>query len=161
MSRQRPPYDVSYMQRTRDFYRAQGYENAYQWAYKETCVFASLNKPLKQSRLAVITTAMPDTPEGRARRDVYVQPAEPMPASMHTAELSWDKQSTHTEDLGSFLPLSALSEAQTGGEIGSLSHSFLTVPTEYSQRNTEYRDAPLILDKLRGDKVDIALLVPL
>lgn len=161
MSRQHPPYDVSYMQRTRDFYRAQGYENAYQWARNETTPFTKLLKPLAQSRLAVITTAMPDTAEGRSRRDVYALPTSPPPKAMYTAELSWDKLSTHTADLGSFLPLAALEERQTLGEIGSLSPSFFTVPTDYSQRNTQERDAPLLLEKLRSEAADIALLVPL
>ena len=161
MSQQCPPYDVSYMQRTRDFYRAQGYENAYRWATQESSVFAELQKPLDQSRLAVITTAMPDTPQGRSHREVYALPCSPPPESMFTSELSWDKLSTHTEDLGSFLPLAALSDCAKRGELGSLSESFLTLPTEYSQRNTLERDAPAILEKLRSEAVDIALLVPL
>lgn len=161
MSQQSPPYDVSYMQRTRDYYRAQGYENAYRWASAETRPFAELKKPLDQCRLAAITTAMPDTPQGRSRREVYALPCFPLPESMFTAELSWDKLSTHTDDLGTFLPLAALADCVAQGELGALSESFLTLPTEYSQRNTLERDAPAILDQLRRETVDIALLVPL
>ena len=89
-------YDVGYMQRTREFYSAQGYTNHYQWAKNTDSPFTALTKPLKDCKVAVITTSMPDTDQGRAQRGVYALPSRPYPNSMYTAELSWHKGATHT-----------------------------------------------------------------
>ena len=48
-------YDVGYMQRTREFYSAQGYTNHYQWAKNTDSPFTALTKPLKDCKVAVIT----------------------------------------------------------------------------------------------------------
>jgi len=155
-------YDVPYMQRTRDYYRAQGYEKDYRWAQaKEAAPFSSLKKPLNESTLALITTAMPDTEQGRAERAVYSTLSNPIPASMYTEELSWDKSATHTEDVGSFLPLQQLGNLVVDGKLGTLAPRFHSVPTTYSQRATNEEDAPKILQRCIEDEVDIALLVPL
>ena len=154
-------YDVGYMQRTREFYSAQGYTNHYQWAKNTVSLFTALTKPLKDCKVAVITTSMPDTDQGRAERGVYPLPSRPYPNSMYTAELSWHKGATHTDDIGSFLPLRALDAAADESLIGALCERFYTVPTDYSKRNTEEVDAPEILRLFREDWVDIALLVPL
>ncbi len=37
-------YDVGYMQRTRDFYSAQGYSNHYQWAKNSNAPFTTLQQ---------------------------------------------------------------------------------------------------------------------
>ena len=76
-------------------------------------------------------------------------------------DLSWDKEATHTHDLDSFFPVHRLQEAVEAGRIGSLSPRFYGVPTEYSQRRTNEVDAPQLLEYLREDRVDVALLVPL
>jgi D-proline reductase (dithiol) PrdB len=154
-------YDVPYMQRTRDYYRAQGYSRDYRWAHNEEAPFQPLAKPIAASTLAVITTAMPDTEEGRQQRAVYSMPSTPEPDSMYTAELSWDKSATHTEDVNSFLPLRQLQDLIEAGKLGALTKHFYSVPTTYSQRATMETDAPEILRRCQQDGADIALLVPL
>lgn len=154
-------YDVPYMQRTRDYYRAQGYSQDYKWAHHTTTPWHTLGKPLSAAKVSVITTAMPDTPTGRAQRDVYVLASDVTPESMFTAELSWDKQATHTKDPGSFLPLDSLRECVRSGIITALDSHFYCVPTEYSQRRTSEQDAPAILALCQKAQTDIALLVPL
>ncbi len=154
-------YDVPYMERTRDYYRAQGYTVDYQWAHFDETPFQPLDKPVAESRLVVITTAMPDTPQGHAERRVYSTPVSPIPASMYTDELSWDKEATHTRDVNSFLPLRQLNQLVEEGMLGNVAPRFHSVPTEYSQRATVKEDAPEILQRCREDKADIALLVPL
>jgi len=153
--------DVRYMQRTRDYYRAQGYTSDYQWARHTEADFTELENPLKESRLAIVTTAMPDTSVGKKMRTVTITACLPPPASMFTDELSWDKENTHTRDVPSFLPIEQLAALASQGEIGSLSPRFFSLPTEYSQNNTSEIDAPIILQECRADKVDLALLVPL
>lgn len=155
-------YDVPYMRRTRDYYRAQGYDRDYRWAKLEGPIpFQELRKSLTESTLAVITTAMPDTEQGRAERGVYSTAISPLPESMYTEELSWDKKATHTKDVGSFLPLQQLQTLVEAGRLGGLAPRFHSVPTTYSQRATRDEDAPAILERCIADEVDVALLVPL
>lgn len=153
--------DVLYMERTRDFYRAQGYTKDYQWAHYEDVPFSRLQKPLSQCKVAVVTTAMPDSEAGRGQRQVHSCPSLPIPDSLYTDELSWHKTMTHTNDVASFLPLKQLKCCEDEGLIGELGDRFHSIPTEYSQRNTLDNDAPKILARCRQDAVDIAILVPL
>ena len=153
--------DVSYITRTRDYYRAQGYTTDYLWAHFDTTPFTRLKKPLSESRIGVITTSMPDTESGRADRRVWSTACEPIPRSMYTEELSWHKSMTHTDDVASFLPLAQLNKLKEEGVIGSLASRFHSLPTEYSQRNTIEKDAPELLARCRQDEIDIAILVPL
>lgn len=154
-------YDVPYMHRTRDYYRAQGYASDYQWAQHDNTPFTPLSKPLQQCKIGIITTAMPDTEQGRTQRQVYSVDSRPIPESLFTSELSWHKSMTHTDDVDSFLPLAQLQHLADAGRIGSLARRFHCAPTEYSQRNTKEDDAPLILERCMEDQLDLAILVPL
>ena len=60
-----PEYDapIDYMRRTRDYYLALGYDNPYRWAHYVDAPFTPLKKPLKDSTLALITTAAPYQPD--------------------------------------------------------------------------------------------------
>ena len=158
---------VSYIDRTREFYRAQGYERPYQWAHFEEVPFARLQKPLADSRLSLITTASPwheaghDPGSLRGSKKVWSGASSELPDRLYTDDLAWDKQATHTDDVASFLPLSHLRECAIAGRIGGLAGRFHGVPTDYSQRRTTDLDAPEILRRCREDAADLALLVPL
>lgn len=153
--------DVLYMERTRNFYRAQGYTNDYQWAHYADVPFSRLKKPLSECKVAVVTTAMPDSETGRAQRQVHSCASLPVPVSMFTDELSWHKTMTHTNDVASFLPLLQLKRCADEGLIDELGERFHSIPTEYSQRSTIEDDAPEILARCQQDAVDVAILVPL
>ena len=60
-----PDYDapIEYMRRTREYYLALGYDNPYRWAHYVDAPFQPLKKPLKDSTLALITTAAPYQPD--------------------------------------------------------------------------------------------------
>ena len=154
-------YDVGYIQRTRDYYRAQGYTTDYQWAHYQETPFTGLTRPLAESRIAIISTAMPSDQVAKKLRTVVSAPVEPPPQSLFTDDLSWDKENTHTDDLPSFLPIEQLTQLAREKVIGELAPRFHCVPTEYSKRNTIETDAPEILRRCQQDKVDLALLVPL
>ena len=83
------------------------------------------------------------------------------PERLFTADLAWDKQNTHTDDLDSFFPIHRLQEYAEAGRIGGLAARYHGAPTEYSQRRTLEQDAPEILRRCREDGVEAALLVPL
>lgn len=154
-------YDVPYMLRTREYYRAQGYDTDYKWAHNTTTPFTKFTGTLRDAKIALVTTAMPDTEQGRTQRQVYAFPCSPVPQSMYTSELSWDKKATHTNDVGSFLPITLLQKLAEQKVIGGLTENFYSVPTDYSRRHTCDDDAPAILELCRRDSADIALLVPL
>jgi hypothetical protein len=157
---------VSYIDRTREFYAAQGYTKAYAWAHYDDIPFAALRKPLSQSRVGLVTTAgKPETEMkldplglGLSVKELYVLPTKPAPTNLYTQDLGWDKEATHTEDVDSFLPINRLSEYAADGHIGSVSARFYGVPTDYDQSRTSQRYAPQILGWCREDSVDAVLL---
>jgi hypothetical protein len=152
---------VAYMERTRRYYEAQGFAAAYQYASHEQTPWIQPRKPLRESRVAVITTASRYFREDLEPRKVDFGDATELPEKMFADDLSWDKEATHLDDVNAFLPLVTLQEMAAAGEIGSLAPRFVCAPTEYSQRATREHDAPEILQALQDDEVDVALLVPL
>jgi hypothetical protein len=154
---------VSYIDRTREFYGALGYENAYRWARFDEVPFTRLAKPISECRLTLVTTSslVRKPGEKRGAKQVWSGPTDPAPERLYTDDLAWDKQATHTDDVESFLPITRLRELALSGRIGGLAARFHGVPTDYSQRRTIENDAPEILGRCREDGVDAALLVPL
>jgi hypothetical protein len=158
---------ISYIDRTRELYLAQGYGNPYQWAYFDEVPFTPLRAPLSECRLTLITTASPIREESTSQaglpmpKEVSSGPTASPPERLYTADLAWDKATTHTDDLDSFFPIHRLQELVDSGRIGSLTARYHGVPTEYSQRRTREQDAPEILRRSREDGADAALLVPM
>lgn len=152
---------VGYMERTRLYYEAQGFNRPYRWARHDDVPFTPLQKPLSESRLAVITTgARYDRQDGDPRFVDSGDVALP-PKRLYADDLAWDKKATHMEDLESYLPLTVLNELVNQGMLGSVAARFHCLPTEYSQRRTREVDSPEILKRCQEDGVDLALLVPL
>ena len=153
------PRFVSYIDKSREYYQAQGYEAPYRWATEATVPFAPLPGPLKSLRLGLITTA-DRAPRSEGREGMlYAQPVASRGA-FHT-EMFWDRDATHTDDPETILPFAAAEAAVDEGMLGSVSPRFYGVPTEYSQRRTREEDAPAILSWLQEDQVDIAFLAAL
>ena len=157
---------VSYIDKSREYYEASGYDQPYRWAAFNEAPFTPLTKPLAECNVAVITTTYlhhHDSAHGAPATDkvVYHHPVVDRPARMFTDDLSWDKDATHTDDLGSFLPIAQLQAAAAVGRIRSISPRIYGVPTDYSQRRTRELDAPALLDLIREDDVDALILVPL
>ena len=158
---------VSYIDRTRAYYAALGYEKPYQYAHHTEVPFAPLPRPLAECRVALVTTASP-WPEDASqqlkpfeRRGVWAGDAGQPPARLFTDNLAWDKESTHTRDVETFLPLRALQAHAAAGRIGSVGPRYYGVPTEYSQLRTLRQDAPAIAAMCREDGVDAVLLAAL
>jgi len=157
---------VSYIDKSREYYRAHGYDQPYRWATYEGSPFTPPAKPLSACRVGIVTTSslrQEDRPPGSPPplpKQVYAHSTDQAPARMFTDDLSWDKEATHTDDVETFLPLQRLQELAAQGRIGSLSPRFYGVPTEYSQRRTG-EDSERIARWCREDEVDVVLLVPL
>jgi len=155
---------VRYMDRTRDYYRALGYPSDYEWSRFDTVPFAPLAKPLSQARIGLVTTASPPDLGNRdasGTRQVWSGAISPAPAKLFTDNVAWDKESTHTGDRASFLSIEAVQQWAVEGLVGGVTAHFQGVPTEYSQRKTMEIDAPQVLERLRADGADAALLSPL
>ena len=160
---------VSYIDKSREYYAAQGFPRSYRWAYHDDVPFQPLSKPLKRCCVGVATTATPITAgmdphvdtDIPAQKDAFAESVEPTPAAMYTLDLSWDKQATHTKDVESFLPLQAVRGFAVQGRIDRLSSRYYGVPTDYSQRRTKEVVAPEILRFCQEDRVDVMLLVPM
>ena len=127
-----------------------------------------LSKPLSDCTVGVVTTAtLPahwqNLPDGQSRpqKRPYAESSYPVPDALYTMDMEWDKDTTHTDDLDTDLPLHRLQELQQSGLIGKVSPRFYGAPTTYSQRQTQESDAPVIFSWCEKDGVDIALLVPL
>ncbi|MEL6891617.1 MAG: glycine/sarcosine/betaine reductase selenoprotein B family protein [Actinomycetota bacterium] len=156
---------VSYIDKSREYYEASGYDQPYRWAAFDDVPFAPLSMPLAESKLAVVTTSFLRFHESfggapATGKQVYAHSVAERPDSMFTADLSWDKQETNTDDPESFLPLDRLAELADAGRIGSVNDRFFGVPTEYSQRKTGL-DAEQIAGWCADDGVDAVVLVPL
>ncbi len=162
---------VRYIDRTREYYAAQGFERPYRWASFSTVPLTPLSETaagaLERSTVTLITTANHPAPAGwqaggpRPPRRVYSVPSNDVPPSFYTDDLGWDKKATHTDELGSYFPISVLQELVSQGRLGALAQRCHGVPTEYSHRRTREQDGPEILRRCREDQTDIALLVPL
>jgi hypothetical protein len=158
---------VSYIDKSRDYYAAHGYEHPYRWAHHDESPFTPLVKPLSESRLGLVTTALDGSIPDDVDTDTLpvkatcAAPLDPIPERLYTMSLSWDKEATHTDDLDSYFPIHRLQELVAAGRLGSVSPRFYGVPTEYGQRISREVDAPQLLEYMRQDEVDVALLIPL
>lgn len=150
---------VSYIDKSREYYAAQGYTNAYRWASPaEEPALTRLSGPLSSLRVGVVTTAFPLPLSGP--EVPYAQAVEPLPSGRFTADDNRDTSAAPANERESFLPLVRLQEFVTAGRIGSLSPRFYGVPFDYSQRRTTEQDAPTVLRFLQEDAVDAVVVVP-
>ena len=155
---------IDYMERTRRYYRALGYERDYRWAHHQDVPFARLRKPLSDSRLALIVTANrpgPWSQNNPPKRQIWSGEIADAPDSLYTQDLAWDKESTHMRDRESYFPLAALMQLVERGLFGGLAEQFHNVPTLYSQHLTTETNAPEILRRVSAGHADAALLVPI
>ena len=161
---------VIYMQRMRDYYLALGYNNPYQWAHNADVPFQALTKPVRASRIGLVTTAAPLKPgagdqgpgapynaaakfykvyAGDATRDDF----------LGISHVSYDRDYTTADDIGRSFPLTALRSAKADGHVGELSPRFCGLPTNRSQATTLNQDCADLLAMLQEDEVDLAILV--
>jgi len=162
---------ILYIDRTRSYYLGLGYETPYVWAHYLEVPFSPLKKLLNQSTLGLITTAAPfkaeNGPQGpgapyNATAKFYqpFQQAIDGKIDLRIAHVGIDRQNANMEDSSCWFPLAAAKKAVEKGRIKAISPHFYGLPTNRSQRHTLEIDAPLILEMLRADQVDVAVLIP-
>jgi hypothetical protein len=119
---------VSYIDRTRLYYAALGYPKPYVYAHHLDVPFAPLAKPLVRDH--AWRWSPPRVPGATTRPNMCMQSGRVLSAihrrtELFTDNLAWDKESTHTRDVESFLPLRTLAEAAASGRIGSVESALL------------------------------------
>jgi hypothetical protein len=160
---------VRYIDRTKAYYQAEGYEKPYQWANYDTVPFTPLKKPLAESRIALVSTSeiashawedqrLPDE-KGEAS-NVYGVAVDTPVEDLYSRTHSYDMNATTLDDVNSYFPVTRLQELEAEGRIGSLAPTAYGVYNAYSQSKTNDVDAPEVLRGCREEAVDIALLVP-
>jgi D-proline reductase (dithiol) PrdB len=156
---------LSYIDLSREYYAAYGYTQPYKWLSHRDVSFTKLEKPLSECRVGLLTTTDLEKLLGENKqerllsRKVYAHPTEDAPEHFYTQDLQWDRESTHTDDNDSFMPLKRLAEYAASGKIGSASPRFYGAMTDYSQDKTSKKSAPQVLQFCREDGVE-ALILP-
>ena len=162
---------IRYIERTRSYYLGLGYENPYIWAHYIEVPFTALQKPLNQSVLGLITTAVPYDPtkglqgpgapyNATAKFYQPYQNSVDATIDLRIAHVGIDRKNANMEDSDCWFPLATAKKVVQSGRVKALSPNFYGLPTNRSQRHTLEIDAPLILEMLRADKVDVAVLLP-
>jgi len=162
---------VPYMQRTRDWYLALGYNNPYRYAHFIEVPFTPLRKPLAESTVTLLTTAAPYQPDKgpqgpgapyNAAAKFYAPYTLDTSRShdLRIAHVGIDRKHTSMQDSNSWFPLPMLHRFAQAGRIGRVARRAHGVPTNRSQRHTMQTDIPVIVQRCKADGVDAALLVP-
>ena len=167
-----PDYDapIDYMRRTREYYLALGYDNPYRWAHYVDAPFQPLRKPLKESRVTLITTAAfyqpdkgdqgPGAPYNAAAKYYKVFSGDTsVDHDMRISHIGYDRKHTTAADRNTWFPLPLMRSFAKQGRF-ELAPRFHGAPTNRSQRVTIETDAPEILARCREEGVDAAVVVP-
>jgi len=162
---------INYIDRTRAYYLALGYDNPYEWAHFEDVPFTSLEKPLTECRVSLVTTAALYHPDygdqgpgavynSNAKfYEVYSMSVEGA-QDVRISHLAIDRDHTTAEDQGAWFPLDQLKHAEAEGRIGEISKRFHGFPTNRSQKTTLAEYCPDLLARVQEDKADAVVLVP-
>jgi hypothetical protein len=167
------PHDapIPYLQRIRDYYVGLGYGAPYEWAHYARVPFHRLARPLREARVAIVTTAAPyqpgkgdqgpGAPYNSAAKFYTVYSADSArDHDLRISHIAIDRDHTTADDPGTYFPLPALRDAARRGRIGSVAPRFHGLPTNRSHRTTLEVDCPEVLARCKADAVDAALLVP-
>ena len=162
---------IPYMARTREYYQAIGYTTPYRWAHFVEAPFQRLRKPLRQSRVALVTTAAPFDPakgdqgpgakyNGGAKFYSVYDGDSSKTHDLRISHIAYDRVHTSADDSGTWFPLPQLQRLARERRIGEVAPRFFGAPTNRSHRVTIETDAPEIFARCQADGVDAAVLVP-
>lgn len=162
---------IPYLDRIREYYLALGYETPYRWATFQDVPFTRLEKPLSETRIAIVTTAAPFQPEageqgpgapynGKAKFFTVYSGETGRDPDLRISHIAIDRAHTTAEDQGSYFPLRALRELAAAGKIGPLAPRFHGLPTNRSQQVTAEIDCVEVVKRCHEDGADAVMLVP-
>ncbi len=161
---------VRYIDKTNDYYKAQGYEKSYAWAQNDKAPWTPVTKPLAESRVGLLTTSElairfdedkddnPIVEEGF--RGVYSIPADTPTENLYSRSAAFDWAATHLDDVNAFFPVDRMREAVDSGRIASMPERFYGAYNNYSIRKVQEEEGPKALEYARNDGMDAVILVP-
>jgi hypothetical protein len=155
---------VRYIDKTREYYRGQGYDTPYRWAHFDDIPCVRPARPLAQCRVGLATTGemaivgQAGVWDDNPACNVYALPIDTPVDALYSKKESYDRHETTLDDVDSYLPLTRLAEGVAAGRLGALAPRFQVIYSQYSQRKTSTVDAPEIVRQMREDRVDVAVL---
>jgi len=160
---------IKYIDKTREYYLAEGYNDPYNWAHFDDVTFTPLKKPLSKCCITIVSTSDVELKakknESEKEESLLVGNVYEIASSFKASDLftptdHHDRYATNLDDVDSFFPITRLHEAVAEGRVGSIAPFLYGVYTAYSQRKTSEIDAPEILKRCRENEVDAAVLTP-
>ena len=162
-SERQPPID--YIAHTREQYDALGH-SSYHWVESdEPSAWASLLRPLRESRLAIVASGgvyVSGQVAFHHRDDTSIRAvdSEVDVADLRTSHFAYD-QTAARSDPNVVFPIETLRRSVAAGRIGSLGrHAYTCMGGIYSSRRVREEMAPEIARRVIEDQVDLVLLVP-
>lgn len=151
---------IAYIQRTRERYAAYP---PYHWALNHDAPWTPLAKPLRECRLALLSSGglyLPDQPSFHDNDASYRR--IPRDADLRTLQIYHHayRDRDVDEDANCVFPLERLREFVAAGVIGELAESALSFVPLYAARREVAERAPRIVAELTAMAVEAALLVP-
>jgi hypothetical protein len=98
---------VRYIDKTREYYRREGYDKPYQWAHFDDVPFVRPARPLAECRVGLVTTSEmaligePGTWDDNAACDVYALPIDTPVERLYSKKESYDRYATTLDDVDS------------------------------------------------------------
>lgn len=162
---------VRYIDKTREYYLAEGYDAPYRWAHFDDVPFAPLDKPLSECCVALVSTSDvaitateedgdEDPTHNFLTGSTYSIPTDIPVERLYSRQEHYDKYATHLDDVNTYFPVSRLYEFAATGRIGRIAPRAHGVYTQYSRRRTLENDGPEVLKRCREDGVDAVLATP-
>lgn len=156
---------VHYMQAIRARYESLGY-TPYRWFEADSAPpWQALGKPLAEARLGLLSTSGAYALGQLAYHYKDDTSIRALPSSVASADIRFSHITENylvdpKRDPNCILPLAQLRSLCQEGMVGELADQVLScMGGVYSQRRVREETAPAILDALRAQKVDCALLV--
>jgi len=161
---------IPYLRRISTYYQALGYGKPYRWAQYADVAFTPLRKKLADSRVSLIVTAAPYQPDKgdqgpgapyNAAAKFYRVYSDSIAGEpdVRISHVGIDRKHTTAEDVNTWFPLKQLKRLAAEGMIGEVAPRFHGAPTNRSQKITIEQDCVDILERVRADGSDAAVIV--
>ena len=151
---------IAYIQRTRERYAEYP---PYKWAVNTDAPWAPLTKPLKDCRLALLSSGgfyvEGQEPFGESDVSYRLIPKETRLSDLRIYHHGY-RDADADRDPNCVFPLARLRELEAAGVLGGLADVAISFVTLYSARRELQDRAPKIVAELRGLGAEAALLVP-
>lgn len=151
---------IAYISRTRERYAEYP---AYRWSVNTQAPWTSLSKPLKECRLALVSSGgfylKSEPPFAEDDASYRRIPRDTNPADLRIYHHGY-RDADADRDPNCVFPLERLRELEAAGVIGELVDPALSFVTLYSARKEVEERAPKIVGELQAAAADVALLVP-